>query len=254
MKNDILIVGYGNIGKHMYKEFEKFHPDIYDPNIAGYNSKKNKKYKFAFICVPTDKRENGECDTSIVEQAVKETNSDIIVIKSTIPPGTTERLIKDSGQQIVFSPENYGVTQHCKADPGFVILSGEKEACDAVAELYSQVKNGYYRFFFTNTYTAELWKYMLNCFLALKVTFCCEFADIAKKFGVSYPELRELFIADERVGASHTFVYPDKPFYDSHCFNKDIPAFVLFTKGKAPLMSFVNDINLRRKNEYDEKS
>lgn len=243
MKNTILIVGYGNIGKHMYNEFEKLNPDIYDPNIKKYSQKSDKKYDFAFICVPTDNLENGFCDTSIVTQAVMETNAKIIVIKSTIPPGTTEKLIQDTKRNILFSPENYGVTQHCKVDPGFVILGGEKILRDTVQGLYSEVKNGYYKFYFTDTRTAELWKYMLNCFLALKVTFCCEFANIAKEYGVSYPELRELFVADERVGNSHTFVYKDKPFYDSHCFNKDIPAFVSFTKSKAPLINFVNELN-----------
>lgn len=121
---------------------------------------------------------------------------------------------------------------------------------DRVAELYAYVKNGYYKLRFTDSVTAELWKYMLNSFLALKVTFCCEFADIAEKFGVSYPELRELFVMDERVGASHTYVYPDKPYYDSHCFNKDVPALVSFADGHAPLIASMNDLNIRRKKKY----
>lgn len=252
MKYNILIVGYGNIGKHMYREFEKLRPDIYDPNMEEYKEKSNRKYDFAFICVPTDKLPDGSCDTSIVESAVKETDAEIIVIKSTVPPTTTERLIKETRKKIVFSPENYGVTQHCKQEPDFVILGGEREPCEKVAQIYAEVKNGYYKIHFTDTVTAELFKYMLNCFLALKVTFCCEFADIAKKYGVSYPELRELFVADERVGSSHTFVYSDKPYYDSHCFNKDIPALVKFAGGEnAPLMSCVNKLNTERKKENE---
>lgn len=247
MGNKILIVGYGNIGKHMYQEFEKLQPDIYDPNIEEYSKKSKKQYDFAFICVPTDKLPDGSCDTSIVESAVKDTDAEIIVIKSTIPPRTTDKLIRETEKRLVFSPEYYGTTQHCKKDPGFVVLGGNKELRDCVANLYNQVKNGYYKFYFTDTVTAELAKYMENCFLALKVTFCCEFADIAKKFGVSYPELRELFAADERVGNSHTFVYPDKPYYDSHCFNKDIPALVNFAGKNAPLMTCVNQLNLERK-------
>lgn len=249
MEYSILIVGYGNIGKHIFEEFEELQPDIYDPKIEFYyhTFEKDKRYDFAFVCVPTNGLEDGSCDTSIVENAVKETNAEVIIIKSTIPPGTTERLIKETGKTIIFSPENYGTTQHCPNDPNFVILGGEKEVCDKVANLYAQVKNGYFRFYFTDTKTAELAKYMLNCFLALKVTFCCEFADVAKQFGISYPELRELFIADERVGVSHTFVYPEKPFYDSHCFNKDIPAFISFAGEKAPLMLAVKEINESKK-------
>ncbi len=247
MNKSILIVGYGNIGRHMYKEFEKAQPEIYDPNIEGYGAKRGKKYGCAFICVPTDSLSDGSCDTSVVESAVKETEAETIVIKSTVPPGTTERLIVETGRSIVFSPENYGVTQHCKEDSGFVILGGERSAREKVAALYAEVKNGYYKIRYTDARTAELWKYMLNSYLALKVTFCCEFADIAKQYGVSYPELRELFVLDERVGASHTYVYEDKPYYDSHCFNKDVPALVSFAGGRAPLTAYMNGLNLRRK-------
>lgn len=245
----ILMVGYGNIGKHMYGEFVGLNLDIYDPNIAAYAHRKQAKYDFAFICVPTDKLPDGSCDTSVVESAVNETEADVIVIKSTVPPGTTESLIRATGKNIVFSPENYGVTQHCKEEPGFVILGGTKYLRDRVAQLYAEVKNGYFKIRFTDTVTAELWKYMLNCFLALKVTFCNEFADIAKLFGVSYPELRELFVMDERVGESHTFVYPDKPYYDSHCFNKDVPALISFAGETAPLVRCMNGINAKRKGE-----
>jgi UDP-glucose 6-dehydrogenase len=93
---------------------------------------------------------------------------------------------------------------------------------------------------------------MENCFLALKVTFCNEFADIAQKYGISYPELREIFIADGRMGDSHTFVYPEAPYYNSHCLNKDIPALIAFAgRETAPLMSAVDEINKYKKNEIE---
>ena len=245
----ILIVGYGNIGKHICDEFKALNPDIYDPHIDAYNTPKAMRYDFAFICVQTDGLPDGSCDTSIVEKAVLETNAEIIVIKSTIPPGTTNRLIASSGKGIVFSPEHYGTTQHCKADSGFVILGGEKALCAEVAQLYYKIKNGYFKIHFTDSITAELSKYMLNSFLALKVTFCNEFADLAKKFDISYPELRELFVADERVGASHTICYPERSYYDSHCFNKDIPALISFADGEAPLIARMQEINLAKKSK-----
>lgn len=213
---ELLIVGYGNVGKHLCHEFRRLSPDIYDVNISGYSRRQEKHYDAAFICVPTDKLEDGTCDTSVVEKAVKETDAELIIIKSTIPPTTTDRLIKETGKNIIFSPEYYGATQHCKTEQGFAIFGGEKQLCEKAAQIYYQIKNGTYRFYFTDAVTAELAKYMLNSFLALKVTFCNEFAVIAKKFGVSYPELRELFVADDRVGGSHTFSLEGQPYYDSH--------------------------------------
>lgn len=244
---NILIVGYGNIGKHIYHEFRLLNPDIYDINISGYNHKQETHYDVAFICVPTDKLEDYSCDTSVVESAVRETDAELIIIKSTIPPTTTDRLIKETGKKIIFSPEYYGVTQHCKADPGFVVLGGAKLLCDKAAQLYYKVKNGSYKFYFTDTVTAELAKYMQNSFFALKVTFCNEFAGIAEKFGVSYPELRELFVADERVGNSHTFSLEDQRYYDSHCLNKDIPALIKFSERESTLMSVVHYLNIKEK-------
>jgi len=212
---EIIIIGYGVVGKHIYEEFKTLTPDIYDPYLPEYSVKQSKKYDFAFICVPTEMLPGGSCDISIVRKAVMEADAEIIVIKSTVSPGTTDQLTAMSGKKIVFSPEHYGATQHCKSDPGFVILGGDKSVCAEAAHLYYSVKSGYYNIHFTDAVTAELSKYMLNSFLALKVTFCNEFAALAQKTGVNYPELRELFIADGRVGASHTICYPDKPYYNS---------------------------------------
>ena len=64
---------------------------------------------------------------------------------------------------------------------------------------------------------------MENSFLATKVSFCQSFFNVCKKNNIDYEELRELFILDTRVGASHTFVYEEQPFWDSHCLNKDVP-------------------------------
>jgi len=245
----ILIIGYGVVGKHIYQEFKALDPDVYDPSVIEYQHKEHRRYDIAFVCVPTNSLVDGSCDTSIVEASIHDIDANIFVIKSTVPPGTTERLIKSSSKRIVFSPEHYGATQHCKSKSEFVILGGKKHLCEEVAKCYYKVKNGYYKMYFTDTVTAELSKYMLNSFLALKVTFCNEFASLAEKFDVSYPELRELFIADERVGASHTIAYQDKPFYDSHCFNKDIPALVSFATDKVPLIDYMHKLNLQKKQE-----
>ena len=248
----ILICGYGNIGRHVYDEFRDLKPDIYDPNISEYDNLSAQVYDVAFISVPTDKLPNDKCDLSEVIDATSKVNANVIVLKSAIPPGTAEMLELNTGKNIVVSPEYYGLTQHSKRKLDFVILGGDKKDCAAVAHIYSLVRPGSFRIYFTDFKTAELTKYMLNCFLALKVTYCNEFAKLAKSIGVEYSELRELFILDERVGTSHTFSYPEQPFYNNHCFNKDIPAFIQFARefGESPkLMETVNEINLIAKKQ-----
>ena len=246
----ILICGFGNIGKHLYKEISVLSESgynlfIYDKYQQNYNKvDTNKKYDYVFICVPTEMREDGSCNTDEVVNAIHTfQDSEIIIIKSAVPVGFTDN-IKDN-VNIIVSPEFWGTTQHCK-DPDFLILGGYQNYTDRIAELYSHIKDGYYKFHFTDHRTAELVKYMENCWIATKVTFCNEFAKIAYSYGISYNELRELWLADSRVSPSHTFVYPEKPYYDSHCLNKDVPALLSFCKDhqiSTPLMKSVYEIN-----------
>ena len=254
----ILICGYGNIGKHLYKELEPLKDkelatiDIYDKykNEEINGDRKiatNEKYDYMFICVPTEMKEDGSANTDEVLNCINEfTEVDTVIIKSAVPVGFT-----DSTKQvnIVISPEYWGTTQHCP-EPNFLILGGYRDYTDKVVQLYNLIKDGYYKYYFTDQRTAELVKYMENCWIATKVTFCNEFADIARNFGISYSELRELWLADSRVSPSHTLVYEDKPYYDSHCLNKDIPALISFCEKKnikTPLMKEVEYINKARK-------
>jgi nucleotide sugar dehydrogenase len=252
--NKILICGYGNIGKHIYSEFNSLYPTIFDPKYEEYSVKPG-FHEIAFICVPTDMKSDRSCNTDIVETVLSDIDAGVFVIRSAVPPGTAALLSRKYGKPIVVSPEYYGTTQHSKRMLDFVILGGDRLDCGKVAETYSLVKNGNFRCVFTTWETAELAKYMENCFLALKVTFCNEFARVAKSIGVEYTELRELFVLDERMGASHTWVYNEKPYYDSHCLNKDIPAFVRFSKEHQvypALMEAVDKINNTEKAVYDK--
>lgn len=250
---NILIVGVGNVGKYILHEFSPYKDEInvelFDKYKSTFNSNiNNKTFDFTFICVPTESNEDGSCNISEVICAVSDLrercNPGIIVLKSTVPVGTTDSLGKD----VIFSPEYYGTTLHSPKNINFLILGGNKEYCSKVADLYYRIKPNTFRIKFTDSRTAELAKYMENCFLALKVTFCSEFATIAKEFGIFYPELRELFIMDERMGDSHTLIKEDQPYYDSHCLNKDIPALNRQTT-KSHLMKAVESINKTKKND-----
>ena len=86
---------------------------------------------------------------------------------------------------------------------------------------------------------------MENSYLATKVTFCIQFYEIAKQLGVSYEELRELFILDPRVNPSHTFVYEEHPYYQSHCLDKDVPA--IANAVSAELLKNVIEFNNKQK-------
>lgn len=246
-----IIIGYGNIGKFLYRQFTKLKSEfaIKDINIPQYSKLQDKEYEIAFVCVPTETdKDTGNLTITSVEDAIANINAKTIVIKSTLPVGTCQKLIHKYKKNIVFSPEFYGTTQFSPDNEDFIILGGDKEQTKKVAELYYRVKGADFSIRFTDLRTAELTKLMINAYLGLKVQFCYEFADIGKKFGVVYPELRECVIMDKRFGNSHSFVYPNQAGYDSHCLNKDIPAIVVQAGIEtAPLTAALNKVNLSRK-------
>lgn len=221
---NIIIVGYGIVGHNLKKEIKKLEPEVYD-KYKDVDTRTKDKYDIAFICVDTPINDEYLCDITEVKNAIEENKADIYVIKSTILPHSTEKLVEKTGKNIIFSPEYYGASQHCNNyEFGFTILGGEKSVCQKVIQALQTVYDGRHTFRMVDSTTAELAKYMENSWLATKVSFCSQFHQIAKKNGVSYEELRELFVLDPRVNPSHTFVYDDHPYWESHCLDKDVTA------------------------------
>lgn len=225
-KYKIGIIGLGIVGtavKDLFKEAK-----IYDPNRKESLTKEqfNKDLDFAFICVPTNQLESGQCDTSIVEEAVKWAEPKYgFICLSTVSIGTTERLVQSYGKNIVFSPEYFGegVAHPLTSlkDQPFAILGGTQEAIDKVISLYQTVYNSNLKIFQTDSRTAEFIKYMENSWIATKVTFFNEAFDLAELFGVNYNQFREGFLNDPRVTSSHTFVYESQRGWDGKCLHPD---------------------------------
>lgn len=240
----ILIVGYGVVGKNLAEEIKKLGPDIVDKFHSEYNTKQDGKvYDIAFICVDTPYvSAECPCDISAVLDALNENEAKLYVIKSTVLPGMTEKLACKTEKHLIFSPEYYGGTQHCNNfDFAYTVLGGDIKDCHEVVQELQHVYDGRHRFMVTDAKTAELAKYMENCYLATKVSFCTQFWDIANQIGVDYGQLREIFIMDPRVSPSHTFVYDETPYWDSHCLNKDVAAFA--NRFDAPLIKSVSKFN-----------
>lgn len=255
MKN-VLIIGYGVVGHNLHKELEKLCPDIYDKFKIEYNTKKNIKYDFAFICVDTPyiNKENG-CDLSQVLEALEENDADIYIIKSTILPGSTEKLTQLSKKKIVFSPEFYGGTQHCNNfNFDFTILGGDKDDCCKVQQLLQEIYDARHTFRIVETQTAEFTKYMENSYLKFIVLFCIQFNEAIKKFNnlygtnIKYEDVRECWRLDPRTPESHTMVYDEHPFVDTHCLNKDPLAIAEFLD--LDLLKAVEAFNNKQKEKY----
>ena len=190
-----------------------------------------------FICVPTPMFESGECDLTIVNSVAEDLSKydcmqeKVVVIKSTVVPGTTERLAeKYKKMSFVFNPE-FLTERKARLDfinTSRIVLGGDKkEAIDKVEQLY-RLRFPYTKVIKTDFGTAQLIKYMANCFFATKVSFMNEMYEVCEAIGGDWEAALEGFISDGRIGNSHI----DVPGHDGDmgfggkCFPKDINAMI----------------------------
>ena len=147
---NIGLVGCGFVGQSLLKLFGKC--EVYDPAQGRTDKAAINRCRFAFVCVPTPTGPDGECDVSIVEETVRWIESEFIVIRSTVAPGTTDRLRRETGKRIIFQPEYIGETvAHPLLDhqaQGFSVLGGPIEDTSAVADLYKGHYHAAHRFYF----------------------------------------------------------------------------------------------------------
>ncbi len=232
------VVGAGVVGSAMQKLCG---PDtvVYDPYKAEYSGNRDalNRCDVAFVAVPTPMNDDGSCNTSIVEEVVGWVESPLIILRSTVTPGTTDRLRQKLGKAVVFQPEYLGeTTAHVfgnMAEREFVVLGGTTEDVSRAADFYKHYYNAYVRYYFCDAVTAEVAKYMENAFYAVKVTFVNEFYDIAIAHGVDPNVLREIWLADPRISRDHTFVYPFARGFSGKCLPKDCNAIVHSSRQKG---------------------
>jgi len=192
-----------------------------------------------FISVPTPSNPDGSMHLDILESVLSDIKNiyedgSIILIRSTVTPGTTRRLQEKFNLPLVFNPE-FLTERSAKFDfinQARVILGGDPINTSKVAKLYKWRFGNTLPCIETNYETAEMIKYMNNCFFATKVSFMNEMKLIADKTGVDWKIAVEGFVRDGRVGHSHLSVPgPDgKGGFGGSCFPKDIQAMISFGK------------------------
>jgi len=193
--------------------------------------------QIVFVCLPTPMNSDGSCDTSLVRTVVSEVDqacfiSDLtgrtVVIKSTVPPGTTADLdAQCSNISVVFSPEFLTEANSFEdfKNQARIIIGGQRPGTSIVKTMFKKafpkipiIKTG--------SRTAESVKYFTNCFLATKVSFANEMKQICDKIDVDFDKVVEYALYDDRIGKSHLSVPgPDGNLgFGGHCFPKDLKA------------------------------
>jgi UDPglucose 6-dehydrogenase len=241
----VAIVGFGAVGRAVQQLFPA--AVVYDEPLEIGSRAEVNACEYAFVCVPTPPAPDGSCDTSIVEDVAGWLETDVIILRSTVSVGTTERLALQTGKRIVFQPE-YGPAEtpdhpfNNLRNIRWLILGGSRTDTIAVADLYKTTFNADIAIHQTDSRTAELTKYMENAFLAAKVAFCNEFYDIASRLDVDYNELRELWLLDPRIGRSHTFVFPDDRGFGGKCLPKDLSAIIATARDAGVEPAFLDGV------------
>ena len=248
-KETIGIIGQGFVGSAVREGMEKYFdiicfdkdPNKFSNSVSVFNVVENSV--LCFLCVPTPMKKSGECDLSIVNKALNEIyecttslnkNQYIVVIKSTIPPGTTSKLnLEFPNISIVFNPEFLTEANSVNdyLEQNRIIIGGDRPASSKVKMIFSKafpripiIK--------TSSTIAETIKYVTNTFLAMKVSYANEVYQICQELNIDYDKVIEYSRYDDRLGNSHWSVPgPDGDFgFGGHCFPKDLAAFEFIAK------------------------
>jgi len=218
---------------------------------------------FVFICVPTPMFQDGSQDLSYVESVFeKATSNPVYILKSTVLPGTTDKLSKKySNIKIIFSPE-FLTERTAKLDmltQSRIILGGELSLTEKAKTLFNErfkIKN----IIQTDSKTAELTKYMNNTFFATKVSIMNEFKLLCDKIGANWDDALKGFVSDGRIGDSHLNVpgHDGKLGYGGTCFPKDVNALLSFSKKHEIELNTIKggwktNLKVRQEKDWEEK-
>jgi len=199
------------------------------------------KSDIIFVSVPTPSNSDGSIHIGILESVlsdislVHDGNDNIILIRSTIVPGTTRKLQeKFTNLNLVFNPE-FLTERSAKFDfinQARVILGGDEKLTKKVGKLYNDRFGDSLSILHMKYETAEMIKYMNNCFFATKVSFMNDMYEVASKCGVEWDMAVDGFVGDGRIGHTHLAVPgPDgKRGFGGVCFPKDVRAFLKFAE------------------------
>ncbi|MCX6312655.1 MAG: UDP-glucose/GDP-mannose dehydrogenase family protein [Bacteroidetes bacterium] len=219
------------------------------------------KAKIIFLALPTPPGEDGSADLSYVLGVAEQLGHlmkeyKIIVDKSTVPVGTAEKVhaaIAKNAQfefDVVSNPEflreGFAVDDFLKPDR-VVIGTGSERAKKLMEELYKPYVRQGNPILFMDEKSAELTKYAANAFLAMKITFMNEIANLCEKVGANVDMVRIGIGSDERIGKR--FLFPGIG-YGGSCFPKDVQALAKSAsdaKSEMQILNAVMAINEKQK-------
>ncbi len=208
-----------------------------------------------FISVGTpSRRGDGYADLTYVYEAAREiaaalTHFTVVVMKSTVPVGTgdeVERIIGETRPEaqfaVVSNPEflrEGAAIRDFKHPDRIVVGTSDARAREVMAKIYRPLYLNAAPIMYTERRTAELIKYAANAFLATKITFINEIADLAEKVGADVQEVARGIGLDNRIGAKFLHAGPG---FGGSCFPKDTEALIKIGQDHAAPLRIVETV------------
>lgn len=195
----------------------------------------------AIIAVPTDPTETGELDMSIVESVVDWVECETILIKSALMPGTTDKLVANTGKNIAVGVEligmgNYYVDGTEYPDPKdpwkhkTLIIGGEEPARSKAAEVLWDKMQPDIEIHLITAKEAEIVKLVENSYPAMKVSFINALFELVQKAEGNFINVHQAWTSDSRVDGFHQRTTSFKRGWASHCWDKDVPALAAYAR------------------------
>lgn len=255
MKYKIGVVGScGMVGSALKRYFQKTNNHLFLYDIKGEGSVEEvNKADFIFICVPTPTKANGKCDVGLVDASVGLIQGEkVVVIKSTIIPGTTDRLQKKYPQhKILFNPEflTEATSDQDMCYPDRQIIGYTQKSYSVAEDIMLMLPLAPYEKI-VPAFIAEFSKYANNTWFAVKVAKNNELYDVFEKFGGNkkqFEDLIDCMSADKRIGRTHLQVWhKGGRGYSGRCIPKDTKSFIKFAKQlkvKTPILEATDKYN-----------
>jgi UDPglucose 6-dehydrogenase len=260
---NIGIIGFGYVGSAIAWAHNHDEVIINDPQLSeSIPLEKFVACDAVYICVPSPSKENGECDTSILESVLEQFTvheSVPIISKVTAPPEVYSRLQKKY-TNLVHVPEFLTAKNNIKdyMRSKFLVIGGAPNHANVAADIItSTVDVSESDILITDIETASFFKYMMNSYLASKVTFMNEFYALAEKDGIDWKEVQRLAKHDSRIGITHMNVPGDNGSFgwEGACFPKDVDAIINYAESKGmgfDLLESVKTINRKHRSRKND--
>lgn len=266
MTYDVGIIGYGVVGQAMGEAFQDAGLSVvfYDIEPKGLENQVDLPTvvtaEVVLVSVPTPTNFNtGQTDLSILDGVMEQLSvyhNITVVIKSTVPPGTTQQYADKYPQlKIVYSPE-FLTEKNAKhsfvhADRHILCQTETNDVIDSYVMNLLQTTKTRDIFIYDQYEIGEIIKYASNVFLATKVAYANMIFDLADKYGVDYNRVKNGITIDRRIGDSHFDVTPERGF-GGMCFPKDIVSLIdVYEKNEldSSILRAVWEYNKRIRNE-----